>query len=439
MKTISMVAAASVLAGSLVIAKPVRAQNPILNDPKIEECIRILNVNILVVVNGVEAITETRQAVEKAIAEMEGQLNNIKGDLALADEFSSGNFSDYELSYLIAIEQKYSELETQILEFREQLDCWQHIEKVFKLLELKKRNQPSQNVELPEQDKKPGEEDRDRLFDRIVEYWRQRGHEVEQMLTHTQNRKGKAQAEIDKRNSSSDGSFEVSDQPDTGSGATSDTNGASQQDDGDGEFDIGHRLRNHNPFFFSIGVGSVLNDGDYRVPTGGGGGVVAQDFRIDRGNYFLEGRFGSRWAINEQLNFEATIGGYIYNQDSSRIRNIGGPPFGGTVAPFNGTVRTRVVNIGGHFVLLNLFGEGKGDLGLGGTIGWGEQTLKDNNSAFQSTNSINPFSLDLFYRLPVSDNITIEPAVTAIINPNGDGTGSEDTIYVGLIRTIFSF
>ena len=48
-----------------------------------------------------------------------------------------------------------------------------------------------------------------------------------------------------------------------------------------------------------------------------------------------------------------------------------------------------------------------------------------------------PWHLEGFYRYPVTKNLSINPGLLAVINPEGDS--DNDTIYVGTIRTIFKF
>ena len=54
-----------------------------------------------------------------------------------------------------------------------------------------------------------------------------------------------------------------------------------------------------------------------------------------------------------------------------------------------------------------------------------------------SENNDAPWHLEGFYRYPVTDNISINPGLLVVINPEGDN--DNDTIYVGTIRTIFRF
>lgn len=47
------------------------------------------------------------------------------------------------------------------------------------------------------------------------------------------------------------------------------------------------------------------------------------------------------------------------------------------------------------------------------------------------------FNIEAFYRIPVSDNISVTPTFTAIINPNNSSI--EPNVFQGSIRTVFSF
>ena len=57
-----------------------------------------------------------------------------------------------------------------------------------------------------------------------------------------------------------------------------------------------------------------------------------------------------------------------------------------------------------------------------------DSNLEDNNT---------PWHLESFYRYPVTKNISINPGLLVVINPEADS--DNDTIYVGTIRTIFKF
>jgi len=60
------------------------------------------------------------------------------------------------------------------------------------------------------------------------------------------------------------------------------------------------------------------------------------------------------------------------------------------------------------------------------------------NNEFPGIDEPDPaFNLEAFYRFPVSDNISITPGLLVIFNP--EHNNDNDTIYVGTIRTTFSF
>lgn len=48
-----------------------------------------------------------------------------------------------------------------------------------------------------------------------------------------------------------------------------------------------------------------------------------------------------------------------------------------------------------------------------------------------------PIHLEAFYRLRLTDNISITPGFLAVFNPEGDSRN--DSVYVGTIRTTFKF
>lgn len=47
------------------------------------------------------------------------------------------------------------------------------------------------------------------------------------------------------------------------------------------------------------------------------------------------------------------------------------------------------------------------------------------------------FNLEAFYRYPVSDRISLTPGFLVILNP--EHNSNNDTVYVGTMRTTFSF
>lgn len=66
------------------------------------------------------------------------------------------------------------------------------------------------------------------------------------------------------------------------------------------------------------------------------------------------------------------------------------------------------------------------------------------NSApsFGFINNAEQVNIEAFYKFPISDNISITPIFTAIINPNntnGGGVISGQPILQGVIRTTFTF
>jgi hypothetical protein len=62
-------------------------------------------------------------------------------------------------------------------------------------------------------------------------------------------------------------------------------------------------------------------------------------------------------------------------------------------------------------------------------------TSNDLGVEFQDRNT--SLHLEMFYRFPVSDNISITPGLLVITNPEHDN--DNDTLYVGTVRTVFEF
>lgn len=61
----------------------------------------------------------------------------------------------------------------------------------------------------------------------------------------------------------------------------------------------------------------------------------------------------------------------------------------------------------------------------------------DLGGAEAGVNDATQYNIEAFYRIPVSDNISVSPIFQAIINPNN--SADAPNIYQGLIRTVFSF
>ncbi|VEP18369.1 conserved exported hypothetical protein [Hyella patelloides LEGE 07179] len=79
------------------------------------------------------------------------------------------------------------------------------------------------------------------------------------------------------------------------------------------------------------------------------------------------------------------------------------------------------------------------DLGKEGSLAGlviGNPPRVTSNDSGSENNDIS-WHLESFYRYPVSNNISINPGLLVVINPEGDN--DNDTIYVGTIRTIFQF
>ncbi len=79
------------------------------------------------------------------------------------------------------------------------------------------------------------------------------------------------------------------------------------------------------------------------------------------------------------------------------------------------------------------------DLGKEGSLAGlviGNPPRVTSNDSSPENNDI-PWHLEGFYRYPISKNISINPGLLVVINPEGDN--DKDTIYVGTIRTVFKF
>jgi carbohydrate-selective porin OprB len=52
-------------------------------------------------------------------------------------------------------------------------------------------------------------------------------------------------------------------------------------------------------------------------------------------------------------------------------------------------------------------------------------------------NKATPYHLEAYYRFKVNDNISVTPGAFMLFNP--EGTKDNDTVWVGVLRTTFSF
>ena len=110
------------------------------------------------------------------------------------------------------------------------------------------------------------------------------------------------------------------------------------------------------------------------------------------------------------------------------------PPAG----KFEGEATSYTAGLG--FILPDLFREGN----TGGIAVGIPPTLSEfkNGGTTLAEDSDTPFIIDFFYDFKVSDNISIIPGGIVLFNGDGGnapGTGSDDTVFVGAIKTKFTF
>ncbi|MEM7216091.1 MAG: hypothetical protein AAF423_11160 [Pseudomonadota bacterium] len=210
--------------------------------------------------------------------------------------------------------------------------------------------------------------------------------------------------------------------------------------------DFDKRIKQQHKYFIEIGGGTNLNNTDFVIGTGGGGGIFFQRFGLEAGGFTIDGKVGTTGPFIGPLTWEAFVGGSYGRQNVSGLTNIGVGAFAGTTAAFSGQFDWWSLYLGLGLVAPDFFGKDRGDPGVRVTTGFLRGTLEDDNSGFSSQASHNETNLELFYRIPVSDNKNIQVTPTLIIsfNPTDVGTndpngGRDDTILQGVIRTTFSF
>jgi len=140
------------------------------------------------------------------------------------------------------------------------------------------------------------------------------------------------------------------------------------------------------------------------------------------------------WKFAKSL---AVFGRYGFGSLDSRGVGVGLAPFtGGRLDPFTGGLGVNPGNLGDSrlnpqtfmagIAFLDLFKEGA----MAG-IAVGQPFIESKVGNATQTN------LELFYNFPVSSNIRITPDVQFIFNPNN--LSSNSTVFVGTLRTVFSF
>ncbi|MCC2113853.1 MAG: hypothetical protein KDJ16_17585 [Hyphomicrobiales bacterium] len=128
---------------SLAVSPPAAAQSSaFLSDEKLDECVETLGIQLIVLIaaggNPAKNVTKIRAAVEARAAEIERALENIEGDYALAKEL--GDLSNYEATYLEAAINEYPALEAELNQLQREIPCWQHLEKVLRIANLRRPN-----------------------------------------------------------------------------------------------------------------------------------------------------------------------------------------------------------------------------------------------------------------------------------------------------------
>ena len=116
---------------------------------------------------------------------------------------------------------------------------------------------------------------------------------------------------------------------------------------------------------------------------------------------------------------EIAIGGYYGYQDAF---TLGGEDADAQISNWNAFVTFSDIFQEGN-VLMVSFGQ--------------PPMLLDESNAAVDEDEDAPYLLDVEYRFNINDNIQMTPGVYVLFNPNGDA--DNDTIYVGTLRTIFSF
>lgn len=154
-------------------------------------------------------------------------------------------------------------------------------------------------------------------------------------------------------------------------------------------------------------------------PTGllrHGGGTTLSGNPFGATNPLLSDSVGAEWNFGVTDNFD--IGGWV----------------GYTFAHegLGGTDNANILNGAINFAVKNVGKEGA-------TAGFiaGVQPFVINNDNLAREDSDPPIHLEANYQFPVNKNILITPGVFYVFNPDGDS--ADDGIFVGVIRTTFTF
>ena len=131
----------------------------------------------------------------------------------------------------------------------------------------------------------------------------------------------------------------------------------------------------------------------------------------------------SSFAINSAITLSGWAGLTLANAETNGVG-------------FNGANVDRdddatIFNWAATLGILNLGKQGS----LTGLVVGNPPRVTSNNSNIEDDDI--SWHLEGFYRYPLTENLSINPGLLAVINPEGDS--DNDTIYVGTIRTIFKF
>jgi Carbohydrate-selective porin, OprB family/S-layer homology domain len=143
---------------------------------------------------------------------------------------------------------------------------------------------------------------------------------------------------------------------------------------------------------------------------------------LDAGAYSSD-RFGAQanWAASSFLNF----GGWFSYVKANQV---------------GGVATADIINWAVIASLPNLLSEGN-EASL--IFGQPPRVITTSNSVGAQTSinagNQNPYHIEALYRFRLSRNITITPGLITILNPGTGGTAGNDPVFVGVLRTSFTF
>ncbi len=159
----------------------------------------------------------------------------------------------------------------------------------------------------------------------------------------------------------------------------------------------------YNRAYYSTPDSVILAGGTAAGPAGGSESYSVNAFGINAG-----------YAISSRITLDGWAGwGFAESDDSSDDADL-----------FN-----WAVNLG----FPDLFREGN----AGGISVGGFTNVTDESGTNFTESDDTPFLAQAFYRMQLSDNISIQPGVFYIANPSGDD--DNDNVWIGSLRTQFSF